>query len=134
MVLVDTNVLFALLVANTPWSVAARRLYAADDDWRTEAHALVELTSILTRCVRTDDLAEHQAVAVLHEAELRLDPFVLAIAHDAAIEAALRFGVSAYDARFLVLARELRRPLVTEDARLRRAAPALTCSVDDALH
>ena len=133
MVVVDTNVVFALLVANTPWSAAVRRLHATDDDWRTEAHALVELTSVLARCVRADDLEEQQAIAILHEAELRLDPFVLAVGHDAAIEVALRYGVSAYDARFLVLARELRRPLVTEDARLRRAAPALTCSVEDAL-
>ena len=46
---------------------------------------------------------------------------------------ALAHGVSAYDARFLVAARELGVKLVTEDEKLRRAAPELTQSLEEAL-
>jgi predicted nucleic acid-binding protein len=46
---------------------------------------------------------------------------------------AARHHVSAYDARFLALADHLGRRLVTEDIRLRIAAPALTQSLAEAL-
>ena len=46
---------------------------------------------------------------------------------------AARYRVSAYDARFLALADQLGRRLVTEDTRLRGAAPALTQSLAEAL-
>jgi predicted nucleic acid-binding protein len=44
-----------------------------------------------------------------------------------------QFAVSAYDARFLGAAQTFKAKLVTEDARLRLAAPALTISLSDAL-
>jgi predicted nucleic acid-binding protein len=43
------------------------------------------------------------------------------------------FAVSAFDARFLGAAQTLGARLVTEDARLRAAAPALTISLAGAL-
>jgi predicted nucleic acid-binding protein len=46
---------------------------------------------------------------------------------------ATRHRVSAYDARFLSLADQLGSRLITEDARLRAAAPALTQSLAEAL-
>ena len=50
-----------------------------------------------------------------------------------ALRCAERFAVSAYNARFLVLADALGAKLVTEDAKLRAAAPELTCSLAQAL-
>lgn len=65
----------------------------------------------------------------LKEAEQLLSPGLVEIEHRAALGAANDYGVSAYDARFLVAARELDVLLVTEDAKLRRAAPELTQSI-----
>ncbi len=42
-------------------------------------------------------------------------------------------SVSAYDARFLVVAQTFGGRLVTEDTKLRRAAPGLTQSLEQAL-
>ena len=53
--------------------------------------------------------------------------------HDAALALATRHGVTAYDARFLALAERVGLRLVTEDSKLRAAAPALTQSLADAL-
>lgn len=55
------------------------------------------------------------------------------IAHESALQIAVRFRVSAYDARFLALAEQLGSRLVTEDAKLRAGAPALTQSLNEAL-
>jgi predicted nucleic acid-binding protein len=41
--------------------------------------------------------------------------------------------VSAYDARYLVVAQRLQTRLVTEDAKLRSKAPDLTCSLAEEL-
>jgi predicted nucleic acid-binding protein len=53
--------------------------------------------------------------------------------HASVLATASRHRVSAYDARFLALAHQLGSRLVTEDARLRVAAPALTQSLAEAL-
>jgi predicted nucleic acid-binding protein len=55
------------------------------------------------------------------------------VSHQAALDAALRYGTTAYDARFLALAQQLGQRLVTEDAKLRAAAPRLTQSLTEAL-
>jgi predicted nucleic acid-binding protein len=132
-VLVDTNVLVALLVRNTPWYEQARSLYERDKDWRSESHAMVELTNVLLRCVRVDEFEVGAALAMLEFAERRFTAGLLFAPHAAAMRVALNRGISAYDARFLVTADELDVKLVTEDAKLRRAAPELTQSLDEAL-
>ena len=50
-----------------------------------------------------------------------------------ALETAMQFGISAYDARFISLAKQLKQKLVTEDAKLRVAVPAWTISLAEAL-
>ena len=53
--------------------------------------------------------------------------------HKRALEVAEKFAVSGYDARFLGAAQGLRASLVTEDLRLRKAAPDLTMSLAEAI-
>lgn len=132
MVLVDTNVLLALLI-DSDWSSSARDLYARDADWRTESHGLVELSNVLTRYVRVRKLTLAQALAALANAEAVLDQGICTIAHGDALAIAVRDGVSAYDARFLCAAKLLGVPLVTEDIKLRKAAPNLCLSLAQAL-
>ena len=55
------------------------------------------------------------------------------IPHASVLAIAARHRVSAYDARFLALADRLGSRLVTEDGKLRTAAPALTQSLGEAL-
>ncbi len=133
MYLVDTNIVIALLIRQTPWQLAARELYVRDPDWCTETHALVELTNVLTRYVRIGELAVDEGLLVLQDATRRLEPRLLSVAHADALLIAVERGVSAYDARFLVAARQLGQRLVTEDGKLRAAAPELTQSLEEAL-
>lgn len=133
MQLVDTNVLVALFLESSPFFEAAQALYRRDSHWRTETHALVELTNVLTRYVRLGELEWQAAANTLADAERRFGPDLWSAPNGQAMRAALAYGVSAYDARFLVATRELGVRLVTEDARLRRAAPELTQPLDAAL-
>lgn len=133
MLLVDTNIVFSLLVRNTPWFESARALYARDSDWRTESHALAEISNVLSRYVRVRELTAAQALSVMAQADERLRPRLLSVGAVEALRVALKHRVSAYDARFLLCATEMGVKLVTEDAKLRNAAPRLTQSLQDAL-
>src|ERR1700681_3694813 len=82
--------------------------------------------------LRAHSLTRNQAHALLVEAEKRLTGLV-SLPHARALRVAEQFGVSAYDARFLGTAQSFKTRLVTEDARLRKAAPALTISLSHAL-
>lgn len=132
MVLIDTNIAVSLWIEND-WTPAARRLLEQDTDWRTEAFTLIELSNVLATYVRTGLASEPEALVRLDEAEIFLRPGTMLVSHRQALIAAMTYKVSAYDARFLVAARELGVKLVTEDAKLRRAAPDLTQSLVEAL-
>lgn len=71
------------------------------------------------------DLAQN----LLSKAEVLLGGKLARVPHRETLAVAAEHRVTAYDARFLTLARQLRVKLVTEDARLRAAAPTLTQSL-----
>ncbi len=131
MVVVDTNILAYLLIAGDR-TKEAQALFAQDPDWRSEAFMLVEFSNILATYRRMGDLSRAQAERLLNEAETRMRSLVN-LPHMAALRTADQFAVSAYDARFLATAQNLKKRLVTEDAKLRAAAPVLTKSLADAL-
>jgi predicted nucleic acid-binding protein len=130
-VLVDTNILAYLLIEGDRTS-AAQSLYAKDPDWRSESFVLVEFSNILATYVRTRALVQRQAIELLARAE-RLVPIVPVVANSQALETATEFGISAYDARFVALAKRLRTRLVTEDTRLQAAVPDWTLPLAHAL-
>ena len=131
MVVVDTNVLAYLLIEGDR-TTEAQALYAADPDWRSESLILIEFSNMLATYVRTSRLTEAAAKEVLVRAEQTLAA-TINIPHTRALAMASEFGVSAYDARFLAAARGLQSRLITEDAKLRRAAPRLTQSLAEAI-
>lgn len=130
MVVVDTNVLAYLLIDGDR-TVQAQALYARDPDWRSESFLLVEFSNMLATYVRGGRLDPDGASGLLAIAERTLTG-TINLPHLRALALAMEFGVSAYDARFLAAARGLGAKLVTEDAKLRRAAPALTQTLADA--
>ena len=132
MQVVDTNVVAYLLLQGDR-TTAARALFARDPDWHSDSFVLVEFTNVLATTVRARSLPLAQAREALSQAEQLLGARLHPAAHDASLATAGEFGISVYDARFLVVARALGTRLVTEDAKLRRAASTLTQSLDQAL-
>jgi predicted nucleic acid-binding protein len=132
MVLVDTNVIAPLYVRSAR-TEAVEELFARDAVWRTEPLALIELSNVLITYERSRYITAATARDCLNRAAAFLQPQLFRVSHQAALEAALDYRVTAYDARFLALADQLGSRLVTEDARLRAAAPALTQSLAEVL-
>lgn len=131
MVLVDTNVLVYLLIEGDRTSTA-QELYARDSDWRSEAFIMVEFSNVLATYVRSKALTRERSTKLLGKA-LALAPMLTSVMHAQALEAAMRFGISAYDARFIALAEQMRVKLVTEDIKLQDAVPSWTVSLAGAV-
>lgn len=131
MVAVDTNIVAYLLLEGDR-TADARALFALDPDWRSEALLLVEFSNILATYRRQGSLAGAAGAGLLASAE-RVVSRLVNLPHARALALAEEYGVSAYDARFLGAAQGLSTRLVTEDARLRSAAPKLTRSLTQAL-
>jgi predicted nucleic acid-binding protein len=132
MLLVDTNVVAYLLI-DGDHTAAAQELYARDPDWRSEAFLLVEFTNVLASSIAAKRMTLSLAEGFLAKASAFLDGKLGRVAHAAVLASVVRHRVSACDARFLALAEQLGRRLVTEDKKLRTAAPALTQSLSEAL-
>lgn len=110
----------------------AQALFARDADWRSDAFLMIEFSNVLATYQRGGGLSRSQAGPLLAEAERRIRGLVN-VPHARALRVAEQFAVSAYDARFLASAQSLGGRLVTEDAKLRAAAPTLTLSLAAAL-
>ena len=132
MLLVDTNVVAYLLI-DGDHTEAAQELRTRDPDWRSEAFLLVEFTNVLASSIARKRMTLSLAEDVLAKAASLFDGKLGRLPHASVLAIAARYRVSAYDARFLALADELGSRLITEDARLRAAAPALTQSLAEAL-
>lgn len=131
MLVVDTNVVAYLLIAGDA-TKQAQALWQVDPDWCSEPFFRIEFSNLLATQARAKALTVAQALSLLERAQ-SLVKATAEVAHADALRLAAAFGVSAYDARFLAVAQSLGSRLVTEDSRLRKAAPTLTQSLAEAL-
>jgi predicted nucleic acid-binding protein len=131
MVVVDTNILAYLLIDGEQTN-AARKLFQRDAEWKSEEFLLIEFSNVLATYERRGNLSQTLADKLLSEAAAVMSHLVT-VPHKDVLDGARRYGVSAYDARFLILAERERTNLITEDSRLRAAAPTITCSLDESL-
>ena len=134
MIVIDTNILaYGILAQSDPTKRAqvekllAREQVLVPVLWRHEFLNL--LASYAKAGMVTLPVAEgtwRQAVATMQDAEGEVD-FVRAL------EIAAQLNISGYDAEFLALAEGANTVLVTEDQKLRKAAPALALSLKEYL-
>ena len=132
MLVVDTNILVYLLLSGDR-TAEARLLFERDGDWHSEEFVLAEFTNVLATNARLRRLTSRQAAKTLVQAQDLMKAGLHRVGHEDVLALALRHEVSAYDARFLGVAGALGTRLVTEDARLRHAAPEQTQSLSEAL-
>ena len=132
MLIIDTNVVAYLLIEGD-YTADARSLHRRDDDWRSEAFIMVEFTNVLIASIAARRMDLVLAQRFLADATSLLQGKLTSIPHDSVLSLAVQYRTTAYDARFLALADQLGSRLVTEDARLRAAAPDLTQTLAEAL-
>jgi predicted nucleic acid-binding protein len=127
-IVVDSNVIAYSLIHGDR-TLDALRVRELDQDWRVPPVWRHELANVLVTYVREGGLPEKNAVSMYLSAvssygsgETELDPGMI-------MSQAIQHRLSAYDAQYLGLARQLKVLCVTEDAAIRRAAPGKAISM-----
>jgi predicted nucleic acid-binding protein len=123
MVVVDSNVLAYLLIEGEKTPLA-RALFERDPVWHSASFAPLELTNILATSIRAARLDAASANQVLAKALALMEDSLHELPHAQVLALTNRLRISAYDALYLGVSIDLGVPLVTEDRRLREAAPA----------
>jgi predicted nucleic acid-binding protein len=133
MIVVDSNIVVPVFVRHDE-SERCRALFALDPDWHLADWWQVECANVLRNYHRAGLLDATQLHAAMESTLGFLPPTAT---HPVDVVLSLRLacdlGISAYDARFIALARHYRTQLVTEDKRLRIACPDDTRSLEQAL-
>jgi len=130
MIVADTNLVSYLLIAGEHTN-NARRVWERDSEWALPSLWRSEYLSVLTTSVRADVLTREQALTAWH-AGIRLfgkaehDPD-----GESVLAAALTYGISAYDAHFVVVAKDLNVLLVTGDRALQKACRSIAVLIAD---
>lgn len=127
MIVADTNMLAYLYVDGLN-NQAARQLLLRDPGWAAPVLWRSELRNTLINCFKGGLIGLDEALRIMSDAELTMSFNEYDLASDDVLELAASSGCSAYDAEFVVLARELGVPLVTTDRELLEKFPGTAVS------
>jgi predicted nucleic acid-binding protein len=130
-IVVDTNVIVALILPTIEHTEAAMRLLAADRDWAAPLLWRSELTNVLVTGVRNGWLDLSQASEALDTALELIGDNQFAVPADEVLKLAAGSGCTGYDCEFALLARDLQVRLVTLDRALLEAFPELAVSLEE---
>lgn len=125
MIVVDTNVIAALVFPTSEYTKAAMALLERDRDWTAPTLWRSEFCNILATGVRSGWLAEEQAIEALGSAEELMVGADFGVPAAEVLETAIASGCTAYDSEFVVLAQDLGVKLITLDRAVLKAFPAV---------
>ena len=131
MIVVDTNVMVDRLVGGENGADAAL-LFESDPEWAAPTLLVSELRNVLLGYVRRGDLRADQAKAMYEDAAEILGGRITRVGGAQVIDIALECDLTAYDAEFVALARELGVALATSDKAILKGATDVAVSVRNA--
>ena len=127
MIVFDTNIIVHLYVESGS-SPQARQVILRDADWASPILWRSEFRNALVNCLRSGVLQKEELFGIMTAAEMMMSGHEYEVASDDVLELSAETGCSAYDAEFVVLARDLRVPLVTTDRELLEKFPGTAVS------
>ena len=127
MIVADTNLL-AYLNIEGAFNQAARQVVLRDSEWVAPVLWRSELRNTLVKCLWGGLIGRDEAFAIMTDAEAMMSFNEYDVASDDVLELAASSGCSAYDAEFVVLAKDLGVPLVTTDKELLEKFPETAVS------
>jgi len=113
-IVADTNLL-AYLYIKGPLNQQARQVLLRDSEWAAPVLWRSELRNTLIKCFRGGLIGRDEAFRIMADAEITMLFNEYDLASGDVLELAAETGCSAYDAEFVVLAKDLGVPLVTTD-------------------
>ena len=122
MIVVDTNVT-AYLWLPGEFTTAAVQMLSLDADWAVPLLWRSEFRSVLAGAVKHKACTLDRAISIVRGAEEHLQGREFAVESAEVLRLAEESGCSAYDCEFVVLARALGVPLVSNDREVLKAFP-----------
>lgn len=128
MIVVDVNVVAYFFIEGEK-TASARDLFRRDPDWRLPALWRHEYLNVLATFVRQNGATIAQAQTLWRQSIELFGPGEQSVDMETALVLATGKRISAYDAQYIALARQLQTVCVTEDKRLLRTFPTLTRTI-----
>jgi predicted nucleic acid-binding protein len=129
MIVVDSNVIAALILPTSDFTNAAIALLERDREWAAPVLWRSEFTKILASGVRNGWFDLSLALEAMSAAEDIIGDNQFALPAAEVLKLAIESGCTGYDSEFALLARDLAVQLVTLDHELLRAFPELAVSL-----
>ena len=132
MIVADTN-LIVQLTLKLAQTEQAQSVYSRDPVWIMPELWRHEYLNVLANYLRFDNKPREVLINAWQGAAKLFENSVQPVDMEFALELAGDLNITAYDAQYLSLAKTSRVKLVTEDRKLRNAAPGLTSSMKEFL-
>ena len=129
MIVSDTNLIVYLHV-ESEFTSRARQVHALDPDWAFPPVSRSEVANVLATLAREEWIAAEAAASIMERIEPRMAAGFRDVSMKAVLSLAVEDDISAYDAQFIVLARQLGVVLVTEDGKLMKRFPDVAVSMN----
>ena len=117
MIVADTNLISYLLIEGDQTQLA-RQVWVRDPEWAMPPLWRSEFLNVLAVSHKIGALDEDEAFFLWRSSSVFLDTTEVEPDGEQVLEIAMNSGISAYDAHFVAVAKELGVPLVTADRRL----------------
>ena len=122
MIVADSNLVAYLLIPGEKTGLA-EEIFRKDSEWAVPLICRSEVRNILALYMRHEGMTLAQAKQTMELAENLWRSREYAVPSDDVLDLAAGHKITAYDAEFVVLARELGMPLITFDKPLQKAFP-----------
>lgn len=129
MIVVDTNVIAALVLPTSRHSKAAESLLQRDREWVAPVLWRSEFTNILVTGARNEWFTFEQAHEALALAEALMDGGEYHVPASDVLRLASATGCTGYDSEFVVLAKDLEVRLITLDQKILKTFPDCAVSL-----
>ena len=129
MIVADTHLVSFLLIDGDR-TADARRVYKRDSEWRLPPLWRSEFLNVLTTSVRAEVLTEATAFKAWQNARNLFGRAEHEPTGESVLETALKDGLTAYHAHFVVAAEDLGVTLVTGEPDIVRARPDVAVSIE----
>lgn len=130
MIVADANLIVYRFLKG-PFTALSDAAVGKDSDWRTAPLWRYEFTSAVATMIIAKVVDEPTAVAAIGAAGAEMISRELLVPQELALEAAIRYRISAYDAQYIALAEELAVPCVTADVQLAAKVPNVAVLLAD---
>lgn len=128
MIVVDANVVVVFLL-DSPFAPDARAVHVRDATWVTHPLCRSEVLNALLQETKAQKIALRDALNAAETAARLLTDRADGCTPSTILTTAHSSGLTAYDATYVVLARSLGVPLITEDKQILRACPDVARSM-----